>query len=289
MTKKWSILYRGSLSSCNYGCDYCPFAKTKNTRAELAKDAQDLQRFVHWVEGRQEQLGILFTPWGEGLIRKHYQRAITQLSHLPQVYKVSIQTNLSCSTAWMEQVEKSSVALWTTFHPTETSLEKFVARCQQLDALDIQYSVGIVALKEHLSLLEALRAAIHPSRYVWANAYKQVPNYYTAAELERILAVDPLFHYNTQYHPSLGKSCQAGATAFTVDGAGQVRPCHFINQVLGNLYETDIQELLKPSRCSKETCGCHIGYIHLDELQLYDTYGKGLMERIPKTYQSITQ
>ena len=30
------------------------------------------------------------------------------------------------------------------------------------------------------------------------------------------------------------------------------------------------------------TCGCHIGYIHLDELGLYEVFGEGLMERIPQ-------
>ena len=30
-----SILYRGPLSSCNYGCEYCPFAKREESRAEL--------------------------------------------------------------------------------------------------------------------------------------------------------------------------------------------------------------------------------------------------------------
>ncbi|MEN8446791.1 MAG: radical SAM protein, partial [Cyanobacteria bacterium J06555_13] len=26
-----SILYRGPLLSCNYGCEYCPFAKRQQT------------------------------------------------------------------------------------------------------------------------------------------------------------------------------------------------------------------------------------------------------------------
>ena len=47
-----SILYRGPLSSCNYACGYCPFAKRRETREELAADARALGRFVDWV-GRQ--------------------------------------------------------------------------------------------------------------------------------------------------------------------------------------------------------------------------------------------
>lgn len=282
---KWSILYRGPLSSCNYGCTYCPFAKTKNSRAELAEDAKCLEQFVDWVKTRSEEISILFTPWGEGLIRKYYQEAMTTLSHLPQVQKVSIQTNLSCATKWMQDVNKDAFALWTTFHPTQISLDKFVQKCTELDQLSIQYSVGFVAFKEELSILETLRNRINPDRYVWANAYKRIPDYYTAEELQRIERVDPFFPYNTIYHNSFGKTCQAGHTAFTVDGKGDVNRCHFIKKTLGNIYKDNITDLLKPRLCSNATCGCHIGYIHLGELNLYDAYGDGLMERIPATYR----
>ncbi|MBL4648337.1 MAG: radical SAM protein [Aureispira sp.] len=281
----WSILYRGPLSSCNYGCTYCPFAKTKNTRAELADDAQCLQKFVTWVKGRSENISILFTPWGEGLIRKYYQEAMTELSHLPQVKKVTIQTNLSCATKWMGKVNKNTFALWTTFHPTQISLDKFVAKCTQLDALDIQYSVGFVAFKEELDILESLRNQINSKRYVWANAYKRVADYYRETDILRIEKVDPLFRYNTVYHNSLGKYCQAGHTSFTIDGNGAVRSCHFIEAVLGNIYTDKMQQILAPKTCINTTCGCHIGYVHLDELNLYETYADGVLERIPASYR----
>lgn len=32
--------------------------------------------------------------------------------------------------------------------------------------------------------------------------------------------------------------------------------------------------------CPNATCGCHIGYGHLDELDLHRTYGSGVLERI---------
>lgn len=31
--------------------------------------------------------------------------------------------------------------------------------------------------------------------------------------------------------------------------------------------------------------GCHIGYVHLDRLKLYDTFGDGVLERIPLGYR----
>lgn len=43
------LYYRGSLSSCNYDCPYCPFGKTKDSASTLAKDRAGLETFVRWV------------------------------------------------------------------------------------------------------------------------------------------------------------------------------------------------------------------------------------------------
>ncbi len=168
-----SILYRGPLSSCNYGCDYCPFAKTKNTRAELAEDAKQLNRFVCWVEAQpNHSFGILFTPWGEALIRSYYQQAIRELSHLPNVRKVAIQTNLSCKTGWLKDCYQEKVALWTTYHPTQTTRRDFVSQCHQLDKLGIRYSVGVVGFREYFAEIEALRHELSPYTLSNCNSFK---------------------------------------------------------------------------------------------------------------------
>ena len=94
-----SILYRGPLSSCNYGCEYCPFAKCREGRAEVAADGQALERFVDWVEqqgGRGGRtISVLFTPWGEALVRRSYQEALVRLTNLPHIRRAAIQTNIS--------------------------------------------------------------------------------------------------------------------------------------------------------------------------------------------------
>src|SRR5258708_1938456 len=96
-----SILYRGPLSSCNYGCAYCPFAKHAETRQEHDTDRRALERFISWIETNpQHQFSVLFTPWGEALIRKRYQQAFVRLTSLPHINKVAIQTNLSCQLGW---------------------------------------------------------------------------------------------------------------------------------------------------------------------------------------------
>jgi sulfatase maturation enzyme AslB (radical SAM superfamily) len=277
-----SVLYRGPLSSCNYGCTYCPFAKTKNTRDELADDKTKLFRFVKRIkEQTQHQFGILFTPWGEALIRSYYQRAITELSQMPNVRRVAIQTNLTCSTDWLKKVNPEKVALWTTYHPTQITREAFVAKCRELLDLGIRFSVGTVGFKEAIPEIQQLRRELPESVYVWVNATKKQNDYYNEHDAAQLLAVDPLFSWNQKSHESAGEMCRAGETVFSLDGDGAMFRCHFIKQQIGNFYKEDWETALKPRTCTNATCGCHIGYIHMPKLDLYSVYGEGLLERIP--------
>ncbi|MCE9562754.1 MAG: STM4011 family radical SAM protein [Planctomycetes bacterium] len=281
-----SILYRGPLSSCNYACDYCPFAKRTETSAELAHDRECLSRFVAWVEGRTaDTIGVLFTPWGEALVRSWYQNAFAALTQLPHIRKAAIQTNLSCKLDWVENCDKSKLALWCTFHPGETTRERFLAKCRELLTRGVRFSVGVVGLKEHLAEIEALRAELPAEVYLWVNAFKRELGYYSPEMLEQLKNLDPLFPLNNRYHTSRGESCRAGSGVVSVDGDGTVRRCHFVKEPIGNIYSADFESCLSERPCPNETCGCHIGYVHLDRLKLYDTFGGGILERIPLGYR----
>lgn len=281
---RWSILYRGPLSSCNYACGYCPFAKTRNTREELQDDAVRLERFVEWVEDREERIGVLCTPWGEALIHRSYQEALRRLSHLPNIWRAAIQTNLSCRLDWTEQCDLTKLALWTTYHPTETTLPAFAAKCREALARGIRFSVGVVGRREAFDDIQRLREALPQQVYLWVNAWKREQNYYTESEIAAVESVDPYFRFNLNPQPSLGRSCFAGHTTFTVDGNGDARRCHFIPSRIGNIYDEGFAQLLAPSPCSNVECRCHIGYVHMPELGLYGTFGEGVLERIPSRW-----
>src|SRR5204863_8758274 len=141
---------------------------------------------------------------------------------------------------------RDTLALWTTFHPSQVSLDRFVSRCRELDQAQIRYSVGVVGLREHFDKIEELRATLLPEIYLWINAYKQPANYYDPGEIKRLLAVDPYFHWNLKTYSSRGKPCSAGEAAFTVDGNGNVRRCHFLASIIGNIYQSSSSECLKP-------------------------------------------
>ncbi len=153
------ILYRGSLSSCNYACGYCPFAKTRNTREELQRDRNQLNRFVGWAASSSRPIGVFITPWGEAIIHRYYREAMIQLSWMEHVQRVAVQTNLSCRLDDLRKARADRLAVWATFHPDETDLPRFLERCASLQSMKIRFSVGVVGFKEYFGAISELRLA----------------------------------------------------------------------------------------------------------------------------------
>jgi hypothetical protein len=275
-----TVLYRGPLASCDYDCPYCPFAKRRDSPEQLRADRAALERFTAWAaQYRDGPLSVLFTPWGEGLVRSWYRRAMVELSRLPHVDRVAIQTNASGRTGWLAAADLSRLALWVTYHPGQVAEERFLARCAELTALGVRYSVGVVGVPEHLDAARRLRAALPAGVYLWVNAAEG--HRYTDAEAADWTALDPLFGYSRHPHPSAGAPCRTGDSVISVDGDGTVRRCHFVRPPLGNLYDGSYRAQLGPRPCPLGVCDCHIGYVHLETLPLYDVFAGGILERIP--------
>lgn len=284
-----SILYRGPLSSCNYGCAYCPFAKHHETDEEHAVDAAALERFLGWCEGWKKPLRVFFTPWGEALTQARYQDAIVRLSRFAHVEKVAIQTNLSARLDFLERCEPTKVGVWATYHPEWAKEDRFVSQCEALLARGVSLSVGVVGFPRFRSALDSVRARLPERVYVWVNAVKSSDAGYTADDLDHFSRVDPLFELNATRHPSEGRACAGGHSVISVDGEGTVRSCHFIREPLGNLYAADFEECLTARPCRAKTCGCHIGYVHLEHLKLGEVFGSGILERAPAGERGFRQ
>jgi MoaA/NifB/PqqE/SkfB family radical SAM enzyme len=276
------ILYRGPLASCNYDCPYCPFAKRRDSADQLRGDRAALERFVDWVRANPDghaSLGILFTPWGEALVRGWYRRAIVELSRLSHVERVAIQTNLAARLGWLSDVDTDRAALWATYHPGQVPARVFLDRCAELGRLGVRYSVGVVGLPEHLEAARALRRALPDSVYLWVNAADG--HTYDAVAEAAWTELDPHFGYSVRPHASYGHDCWAGETVVSVQGDGTVRRCHFIPTAIGNLYDGSYRSALRPRPCVNQMCDCHIGYVHLKRLGLHELFAGGLLERIP--------
>jgi hypothetical protein len=275
-----TILYRGPLASCDYDCPYCPFAKRRDSTAQLRADRASLDRFTTWArEQSGDRLSVLFTPWGEGLVRSWYRKALVGLSHEPHIDRVAIQTNLSCRTEWLAEADPGTVALWCTYHPGQTPYERFLGKARRLAGMGIRFSVGIVGLPGHLEHARRLRGELPEHVYLWVNAAEG--HTYTDEEAALWSELDPLFPFSRHPHRSAGSACRTGSTVVSVDGEGTVRRCHFVKAELGNLYDGSFRAALAPRPCPLAVCDCHIGYVHLETLPLYDVFAGGVLERVP--------
>ncbi|MGW0775479.1 STM4011 family radical SAM protein [Streptomyces sp. NPDC002835] len=275
-----TVLYRGPLASCDYDCPYCPFAKRRDSREQLRADRAALERFTAWAAAqRDDRLSVLFTPWGEGLVRSWYRKALTELSRLPHIRRVAIQTNLSGRTDWVADADPAKLALWCTYHPGQTPYDRFVGKCRDLIRREIRFSVGIVGFPAHLAEARRLRAELPAHVYLWVNAPEG--HELSDAEADAWTELDPLFPFSRRPHRSAGLPCRTGESVVSVDGDGTVRRCHFVPAELGNLYDGSYRRALRPRACPLAVCDCHIGYVHLETLPLYDVFAGGVLERIP--------
>ncbi|KUP26310.1 STM4011 family radical SAM protein [Paenibacillus sp. DMB5] len=286
------LYYRGSLTSCNYDCPYCPFGKTRDSAATLAKDREGVEAFVQWAAEQGaagHRLSVFFNPYGEGLIHRWYKDALVTLSHLPHVDKVAIQTNLSANLAFLPELNPATAAFWVTYHPGQVSEDKFLAQCMTVYQQGIPLSVGSVGIRSAFPAIASLRSSLPEDIYLWVNAYKDKPDYYTPEDFAYLRGIDPHFHINAADYDSLGRSCNAGQNVFYVQGAGTVKRCYKDRGVIGNLYRDGLEGLAAERSCRMKVCDCYIGYIHMPELRLEQVYGRGLLERIPYGITEVTR
>jgi MoaA/NifB/PqqE/SkfB family radical SAM enzyme len=272
------ILYRGPLESCNYGCTYCPFAKRKESVESSRNDRLALVRLVHWATSQDRPLEILFTPWGEALHHRRYQNAMAELVRHEHIRFVGIQTNLSTNLStnsnWLASIpetDRSKIGLWASWHPTETTLTAFADRVKHAGQSGVQMSVGMVATREHLSLVPEFADLLKnewPRVHIWLNAYKPAFRtpvaYYDEEDLLFLRSIDPWFDHDVNGFRTQGLLCETGATSVAVDGNGNVTRCNFVHQTIGNIYAEPLDSILtSPRLCSRSFCGCFQGYVHL--------------------------
>jgi sulfatase maturation enzyme AslB (radical SAM superfamily) len=277
----FKIFYRGKLDSCNYTCSYCPFSKNKISKSNLMEDEVALKNFLSWVCSRSESMHVMITPWGEAAVYDYYQRALIELSQRNHVKTAAIQTNLSGSIAWVGEADLSRLALWVTWHPDQIPFDKFHAKARQLLDLGVRYSVGVVALPEFVESAKKLREMLPKQIYVWMNAAKEQCINYGPNLLAEIGNVDPLFRLNLNNYPSKNLPCSAGRSSLLIDATGNVQRCHLVNESLGNIYQMDLQDILRvdDTCCPNEVCDCYLGHINFKKALFEDKFGDNVIWR----------
>jgi MoaA/NifB/PqqE/SkfB family radical SAM enzyme len=284
------VLFRSRLEWCNYTCPYCPWnaEQTRVSAQEFREDARRVHRVIDRVVELPRRVEFFITPRAEYLVLPHWREAVARLCALPQVERVTVQTNLSFDVpAFLDTLTPGKLALWTTYHPSEVDdagLEALLGKWRLLRRRGVPFSVGIVGTRDNLRHAETLRARLDPAVYLWVNAYKREADYYSALELARLRGVDPWFDLNNQHYSSLAQPCTAGQRAVYLDDEGDLRRCFFVGEVIGNLFRDGWRTLDAPLGCPVRTCHCYVGQMHVVDLDFRAVYGQYLAARIPREY-----
>ena len=224
-----------------------------------------LDRFAAWLETQKDvNLDVLFTPWGEALVRSWYRRTIARLTHLAHVERVAVQTNLSYGLRWIEECRIERIALWAAFHPTQVDRGVFCRKVATLFERGVAVSAGVVAIPEHFEQIAALRRELPGSVYMWINAQQPRSRPYTEDEVAWLSSIDPHFPSTLKRNRSLDRFCRAGQESFAVDSSGDMRRCHFVAEVIGNIFDARWRDALVPRRCPNRFCDCLLGTSQID-------------------------
>jgi hypothetical protein len=288
MNEAFTLLYRSRLDSCNYSCFYCPFAHRTSSKEELESDRIALEQFTRWIAGRPETFRIFFTPRGEALIHPHYQEAIAFLSRLENVRQTVIQTNLSADLDFLKHCRPDRAAFWCTWHPEDAPMEEFLEKIITLRDGGFRVSTGAVGIRENIMKLKMLREKLPKDIYLWINAFKHDPDYYKAADLKELEAIDPHFRLNLRPFDSRGEDCETGKQVFSVSENGDLARCHFSGGVTGNLYQQFPPEPVGEP-CPEKECRCYIGAIFLPSSGLGKIFGNSRLVRIPDIFLTETE
>lgn len=290
------ILYRGSLKSCNYRCNYCPFSKHPKSERELLRDKEQWFQFCGSVAERVVGIDIgavMVVPYGEALIHPWYWEGLGRLASVETMDGVGAQTNLSFPAGQcLEIYEKAGgtaekLRLWATFHPSMTTVEEFSEKCTDLWRRGVSLSVGAVGTVGHLEAVRELRDRLPKEVYLWINKMDGLKRAYTGKELKQFEDIDPYFRRELEMAAADPTVCKG---RLFVEADGTLRRCNISRPLRENWYDFEKKGFPgqiweteeKAGSCGRKSCSCYLAYGGREEVMNRVMFGPYSLFRIPR-------
>lgn len=319
---KKTVIYRGSLKSCNYSCSYCPFARHRALMTELEEDRQNFVRFCDSIARRSQafSIGAVFlAPYGEASIHRWYWEGLSGLAELPGIDRVGMQTNLSFSVEEclhlfdssgknfsgetfmtedfpdrrvpernvpgenLVERKRDKLCIWATFHPEMTTVKEFTDKCHRLIANHVKVCVGAVGVPGHISIIKELREKLSPAVYLWINKMDGLRRNYSPEEIEAFMQTDPFFEYELGNPEAAAQMC---ADRCFVEADGRLRTCNISRVKDVNWYEGREDEIFG-AVCSRKRCSCYLAYGGRADFALKNVFGEYPVYRIPRMFRAV--
>ena len=308
-----TIIYRGSIKSCNYRCFYCPFSKHPASAREMERDRAQWFSFVRRVAetgGQSETGAVLVAPYGEALIHPWYWEGLAELSALPWIDAAGAQTNLSFPEELPERFAAfggavKKLRLWATFHPEMTDAAAFADRCRALIRRGVTVCAGAVGAPGAAEVLRELRRLLPEECYFWINRMDGMKRTYTEEEKQVFSELDPYFYRELLCHPADPAQC---AGRLMAEGDGRLHTCNIspvqkerwrhpvsaegagripagVTDAMSKPIES--KQLLLPAVCNRKRCSCYLAYGGRENLVNQLLFGPYPVFRIPRRPKAV--
>lgn len=250
------------------------------TNEQREKDEKALWKFIEKVKQEKEKHAVQIVPYGEALIHEYYWKGLAELSRIATEEYTGCQTNLSFSVEKMLEIyekyqgKKEKLRLWCTFHPSMTTVEKFVEQCEKVERAGVSFCVGMVGDPKESSALLQLRKSLPDSVYVWVNKLEGQRQTYTKEERKLFQEVDPYFSLQLEHRRAELQKCRQS----------------FFYEADGSRYFCNLHAAAKGSRsgekgCGRSECNCYLAYSNrtdIEELLFFEPYPAFRIPTYPK-------
>lgn len=239
------------------------------TDRQMERDKEALWKFIPQIKKESTKHAVQIVPYGEALIHEYYWHAMAELSQIELLEYIGCQTNFSFPVAKMLRIyeechgKKEKLRLWCTFHPSMTTVERFVEQCRKLQETGVAFSVGMVGNPAEIPKLLELRRQLPDSIYVWVNKMDGRKENYTAEELEIFKKVDPYFTLQIKHRKADLQKCRR-SVFYEADGSKYFCNLHAASKgkATGN-------------GCGRKECNCYLAYSNrtdIEELLFFQPY-----------------
>ncbi len=252
MSELTRIWYVAPQRLCNFNCTYCvstgEWAKDAHTDWYRPEDPVNFRRTLDWFAALESPLGVRLATLGEPFASRQFLDGAAWLSKQPNIRFVELVTNGSLLKSRLRKLRDSAdlsrISLWATYHPTEITVDRFMANVVAARDGGCFVVVNALLFPDTIEEIEALRdraleegirfnvdLGYHPEADTgtYSRSEDVVPLVDTAdwhREALR-LGVDPdLLSANlVGLNDVTGKPCSAGSRYFFIGIDGEVYGC----------------------------------------------------------------
>ncbi len=250
--------YNGNPCHCNYSCPYCQYY-TKDQKGHYFNGPIE-----KWHDAFKDTFGnrhlVFYFGHGEPMVGKNWFEVVDMIGEEPN-WEMRVISNISPSLKKLlnsRVARKGRLNINASFHPTETTLERFLDKLLECREYGIEVPVVYTMwppffdrFETDFEVFNEHRFLLHVRRFRGDYNRKTYPEAHTDEELQFIARYcdDATIKYMLSDEPTDGKLTWTGVDFCLIDNEGNVGYCDDYRPErysFGNVFEGNVRLLIEP-------------------------------------------